>query len=274
MRKPYILSLTLIGALFLLVGCSEYQRALKTPDAELKYEVAKELFAEEKYEKAYPLFDALLKLYRGTQKAAEVYYYFAETNFYLEDYLLAAYHYKNFAKTFPNHPKTQTAYYMVGYCYYLQSPRYNLDQTYTYKAINELQLFVNLYPSSDKLMESNELIDELRAKLERKAYERAHLYYHTENYQAAVVSFNSVLDEFPDTEYRQDVLYYRALSSYRLAENSIASKQLQRFIESRTAFREFIDRYPETGLAGNLKDYLTEINTQIKSLKQNTPLES
>jgi outer membrane protein assembly factor BamD len=257
------------GALLYIIAasCGDYQAAIKSSDPEFKYNVAKKLFEEEEYQKAYPLFDDLLILYRGTQRAAEVYFYYAETSFYMEDYILASYHYKNFSKTFPNHPKTEMADYMTGYCYYLQSPEPSLDQTYTLKAINELQLFANLYPNSNKLLSVNELIDALRAKLERKAFDRAKLYYKTSHYQAAVVSFNNVLDQFPDTEYREEVLYYTILSAYRLADNSILSKKRQRFIEGRTAYREFLKLYPNSEYAKEVNFLYADIEETIKQLK-------
>ena len=255
---------------FIFSACGEYQKAVKSNDADFKYKVAKELFEKEEYQKAYPLFDDLLILYRGTEKAADVYWYYAETSFNLEDFILASYHYKNFAKTFPGHPKTEMAYYMVAYCYYLQSPVFSLDQTYTIKAINDFQLFANLYPTSDKLLSANELIDELRAKLEMKSFERAKLYYRTSHFQAAVVAFNNVLDEFPDTEYRQELLYFRVLAAYRLADNSIESKKLQRFIESRTAYREFLKLYPNSTFAAEVKELNSNIEETIALLKKNT----
>lgn len=268
----------ILPVLALLLGlntaCSEYQKVLKSTDPEYKFEKAVEYFEAEKYQRAYPLFDNLLKVYRGTEKAAEVYFYFAETSFYMEDYILAAYHYENFAKTFPNHEKTEDAYYMVGYCYYLQSPRPNLDQTYTMKAINQLQLFVNLYPRSEKLLSANELIESLREKLETKAFERAQLYYKTEHYQAAVVAFNNVLDEYPDTQYREDALYYRLVAAYRLADNSIPDKKLQRFIEARTAYREFLEKYPDSSYRSDIEAYFGDIGEKIEALKNTLETQS
>ena len=127
----------------LIAGCSKYQKVLKSTDPEVKYEAAMEYYKNEKYNKAYVLFDELVGLYKGTRKAQEVYFYFAYTNFHLGDNILAAYHFKNFQRTFSKDPKAEEAAYMVGYCYYLESPAYSLDQTYTYKAVNEFQLFVN-----------------------------------------------------------------------------------------------------------------------------------
>lgn len=251
-----------------LGACSEYQKVLKSTDLELKYEKAMEYYEDGKYNKAYPLFDELLSLYRGTLKAEQVYYYYAMTNFYLDDYILAAYHFKNFYKTFPNSDRAAKAAYMVGYCYYLESPVYNLDQTYTFKAINELQLFVNTHPESDKLYESNELISELRKKLEKKSFERARQYFQTGHYQAAVVAFNNTLNDFPGTTFREEALYLRLTSAFELAKNSIESKKLQRFIESKTAYFEFIETYPESRKAENAVAMYVKIQDQIENLKQ------
>ncbi len=266
MRKKAYIILSFI-AIFLLGSCNEFQKVLKNPNVDFKYEKAVEYYEEAEYQKAYQLFDELLVLYRGTDKAADVYYYYAMCSYELKDFILSAYHFKNFAKTFPNHPKTELAYYMVGYCHYLESPNYSLDQDYTMKAINDLQLFANLYPNSDKLLSANELIEELRAKLERKSFERANLYYNMEYYQSAVVAYDNVLDDYPDTEFREDAMYFKAVAAFRLAEKSIAEKQLQRYIESRTAYKEYMNDFPDNPRAEKLLKLFQEIDVRISNLK-------
>ncbi len=251
-----------------LLGCSEFQKVLKSPDVNLKFRKAVEYYENEKYNKAYPLFDELLTLCRGTPKAQEVYYYYAYTNYHIGDYILAAYHFKNFYKTFSNHSKVEEAAFMVGYCYYLESPVYSLDQSYTFKGINELQLFVNTHPDSEKLYECNELISELRGKLERKSFEKANLYYKTEYYHSAVVAFNNTLNDFPDTEFREEALFMRLQSAYKLAQNSIESKKLQRFIEAKTAYFDFIEGYPEGAKADLAHKMLTKIESIINNHKK------
>ncbi len=248
----------------LIMGsCSEYQKVLKSTDLDLKYTKAVEYFEDEKYNKAYPLFDELLTLYRGSSKAADVYYYYAYTNFHRADYLLAAYHFKNFNNTFPSSKKAEECAFMVGYCYYLESPVYSLDQSYTYKAINEMQLFVNTYPNSDKLLECNDYMKELRQKLETKSFERAKQYHKTTFYKAAVVAFNSTLNDFPDTQYREEAMFLRLQSAYELASSSVESKQLQRFIEAKTAYFEFSDLYPESEWKADADAISMEIRRQI-----------
>lgn len=249
-------------------ACSRYQKIVKSTDLDLKFKAAIEYYEDEKYNKAYPLLDELLTLYRGTQKAQQVYYYFAFTNYKLNDYILAAYHFKNFSRTFPNSPDAEECAYMAGYCYFLESPAYSLDQTYTYKAVNELQLFVNTHRQSVRLQECNEHIQELRKRLERKSYERADLYFKTGYYQAAVVAFNNTLNEFPDTQYREELLYSRLQAAYELAANSISSKKLQRFIESQTAYFEFIDAFPSGKDAEKATEMYAKIKRQINYLQQ------
>jgi len=256
--------IVLVGSLF---GCSEYQKVLKSTDLDYKYTKAVEYYNDEKYNKAYPLFDELLTLYRGTPKAQDVYYYYAYTNYHIGDYILASYHFKNFYKTFPNHEKAEEAAFMVGYCYYLESPPYSLDQSYTYKAINELQLFVNTHPESERLYECNDLISELRGKLERKSFEKAKLYYETGYYMSAVIAFNNTLNDFPDTEYREEALFLRLESAYKLADNSIESKKLQRFIEAQTAYFDFTDNYPESPETDKATTLYEKVKVIIKELR-------
>jgi outer membrane protein assembly factor BamD len=266
MRK--LVSVFLLAvSLLLTAGCNEYQKILKSPNVDYKYEKAVEFYNAGEFVKAKPLFDELLILYRGTEKASEVYYYYAMCSFEVKDFILAAYHFKNFAKTFPNHPKTEMAYYMVGFCNYLESPAYSLDQDFTYKAINDLQLFANLYPTSDMLMSTNELIEELRAKLERKSFERAELYFRREYFQSAVVSFNNVLDDYPDTKFREEAMFKKAIAGFKLAENSVSEKQLQRYIESRTSYLEFLQYFPESDYSKTLDNRFGQINQIINKLK-------
>ncbi len=259
---------TAFTVLLLFSSCSEYQKVIKSTDLDYKYNSAVKYFEAKKYNKAYPLFDELLTLYRGTTKAEDVYYYFAFTNYHLEDYILAAYHFKNFSKTFPNSPKAEECSFMVGYCYYLESPVYSLDQLYTYKSINELQLFVNTHRQSTRLQECNTYIGEMRSKLERKSFEIAYQYYKTGHYQAAVVALNNTLNSYPDTQYKEEALYFRLEAAYELAMNSVESKKLQRFIESKTAYYDFIESFPMSSNATDAVEMYAKIQEQILILQQ------
>ncbi len=265
--KRYI-SLFLLTSVLVLGACGEYQKVLKSTDLEYKLEKALELYEAEKYAKAFPIFDELLTLYRGTSKAQDVYYYYSMTLFQLQDYLLAAYHFKIFYQTFPNNPFADEAAFMVGYCYYQDSPAYSLDQANTYKAMNELQLYINTHPSSSHIEECNMLMDEMRGKLEKKSFMIAKQYWHTENYKAATESLNATLNDYPDTPYREEAMYLRLDASYKLSMNSVVSLQPQRFKETETAYFDFIEKFPDSKYKKEAEKIHEKVQVELQLLKQ------
>ena len=240
---------------------------MKSTDLEYKFKKGVQFYEEGKYNKAFPIFDELTNLYRGTQQGQEVYFYYAMINYKLRDYLLAGYHFKNFYKTFPRHAKAEEAAFLTGMCYYKESPAYSLDQTYTYKAINEFQYFTNVYPNSDRTDEATEYIIEMRKRLERKAYEIAKQYHTTGQFQAAVVALNNVLYDFPDTQYREEISITLIHASYELAKNSIESKKLQRYIETNTACYDFLERFENSKKAGEARQIQKLVQEEISFLK-------
>ncbi len=257
----------LLPLVFLLFSCSEYQKVLKSSDLDYKLEKAIEYYEEEKFNKAYPLLEELLTQFRGSRKAETVYYYYAKTLFGMRDHIIAAYHFKNIYQTFPNSPHEDECAFMSAYCHYLESPSYSLDQSYTYKAINELQLYVNTHSKSPRVPECNMIMDELRGKLERKSYERARQYYRMELYQAAVVGFNISLNKFPDSQFREEMLQLRLESQFLLAESSIEKKRMQRYRETLTAYNELMQYYPETDYKEEAEEIRARTQQKIQELK-------
>ena len=142
----------LIGVLIIafLSSCSEYNKLLKSSDYNKKYDAAIAYYEKKEYTKALALLEELVSVYRGTNKAEKIMYYYAYATYAVHDYLLAGYHFNNFVRTFPASDKAEECSFMYAYCYYLESPRYSLDQTDTKNAIKELQYFINKYPDSQK----------------------------------------------------------------------------------------------------------------------------
>lgn len=239
---------------FIAIGCSKYQKVLKGTNPDEKFELALKLYNKKNYYKALPLFEELTTIYRGQKKAEQVAYYYAYCNFNAGDFETAAYDFDNFTKTFPQSQFAEECAYMNAYCYYKGSPSSSLDQTYTLRAINQLQLFADNYPSSTRMEECNKLVDELRGKLEVKDFENAYLYYKMEDYKASIYAFNNLLKEYPATIYRERGLFYILRSSWLLAENSIESKKGERFLAAMTAFDNFIAAYPESEMAAEARN--------------------
>lgn len=265
MLKYKLITFSLIGTL-LLSSCTEYQKVLKSGDYNLKYEKAVELYEEGDYYRAQSLFDELISIFKGTDKAEDILYYYADCHYQQKDYVLGAYYFNNFAKTFPYSDNTQKAAYTAAYCYYLNSPRPSLDQTDTYKAISAMQLYIDKYPTSEYIDDANNIIKELRNKLEKKAYENAKLYFKLGDYHAATITLKNSIKEFPDSEYREEVLYLVIKSSYLLAEMSITSKQGERYQNTISEYYVFIDEFPQSKHLKEVEKMYTNSVNQIKLL--------
>ena len=258
----YVRNLTLFALLFLMAtSCSKYQKLLKSDDIMLKKDAAIEYYYNEDYHRTIGLLTDIIPAFRGTSHAETLNYYYAWAHYKQRDYILAAHYFRTFTQGFPRSEHAEEFLFMSAYCKYLMSPRSSLDQTETREAISELQSFINRFPQSEKVEEANGLIDELRQKLEDKAFNTAMLYFNIRDYTAAVTSFQNVIRDFPDTEYRESALYHIIRSHFLFAENSIQSRQLERYQSVVRAHSRLANRFPES-------DYITSANLML-SIAQN-----
>lgn len=260
--------LFLLPFLLFLIGCSKYQRLLKSDDYSAKYDGAVAYYDKGKYEKALPLLEELVPLYRGTEKAEKIYYYYCYTNYHLDFLYEASYHFKKFSTTFPNSTHTEETLFMSGYCKYLLSPIPSLDPTDTYTALTELQLFANTYPKHQLLDSTNILMDKLRSKLEIKSFENSKQYYQIYDYKAAIVALNNTLREFPDTKFHEEILLLLIKSNYYLALNSVKEKKLQRFNDTIEAYLNFVDSFKESNSLKEAESYYQKALEQKTKLNQ------
>lgn len=253
-------------AILIVVSCSEYRKVVKSTDIQLKYQTAIKLYEKEDYHRAMQLFDELMIYYRGTDTIEKINYYYAYCYFGEDDYLQAGYYFSKFTTTFPTSKYAEECMYMAAYCQYLYSPTHTLDQTITLDAIKGLQMFINMYPKSTRVEQCNKNIDELRAKLEKKSYEIAKLYYKTENYQASSISFKNLLKDFPDTKYREQAYYYILASQYNYALNSIETKKKERLEAAKDAYYALLTTYPQTVYEKEAKDILKNIEKELLAI--------
>ncbi len=249
-----------------LSSCSKYQRLLKGSDFEAKYEAAEKYYAKEDYYRALQLLDELIIVYRGTERAERVYYLYAKSHFKQEDYLLANYHLKYFARTFPKSPHAEEALFLSAYCSYLSSPIYSLDQTSTFEALKEIQIFINLYPNSEYMPRCNEMVDELRFKLQKKDFETAMLYLNIQDFKAAIFSFDSFLKDYPASSFREEAMFNLVKAHYMLASRSVVSKQLERYTEAVEAYEKFISAFPSSSNSREAAGYNRQAQRMIANL--------
>ncbi len=235
-----------ILAVLVLLNCGGYEKLLKSSDFNLKYEKAFYYYNKGDYTKALALFDQIAPSFRGTTRADSVYFYQAMVNFKLSDYILAGHYFKTFASTYGNSEFAEEATFYVAYCYYLSSPRPELDQTDTYNAIQALRLFLIKYPDSKRRDECAKMINEMRDKLVEKSYISAKLYFDLQDYKASIVALNNSLNDYPESKYREDILYLILRSNYMLASNSIAVKQKERYQATLDEYYSFISEFPDS----------------------------
>jgi len=257
----------LIVLIVFLSSCSEYTKLLKNPNVQEKYEGAKKYYEEGEYDKALSLFDELGTIMRGTRESENVHFYIANCHFELTDYYFANYYYKNFAKTYPNSERAEEAAFKSAYCSYLNSPKSSLDQSETEKALDEFQLFLNRYPNTELKDSTNTMIDELRLKLEKKAFDNAKLYYLTENYKSATVALQNMLRDFPDSPHREEIEFLVVKSSYLLAVNSIESKKEERLNNTIENYHKFVDSYSDSEYIKEAEKFYEDAVRELQKMK-------
>ena len=257
--RLFILSISV----FFFFSCSKYQKILKSDNLEFQYSQAVQFYNNEDYTRSVQLLEKLLTSFNDRDKKEEVYYYYSYSVFNIKDYTSAAYHFKNFNLKFPYSKKNEEIAFMSAYCYYMQSPRYNLDQQKTYEAIDQLQLFISNYQNSDRVSRANELIFDLNIKLEKKDFEIVKSYYETSKYRSAIYAIDDFLVRYPETVFLEDVGFIQLQAYYELGKNSVEEKKEQRVKEAIFACDNFLLAFP----SGNYKKETESIYKKLKEIQ-------
>lgn len=258
-----------IVSLFLLVilfgSCGEYQKALKSEDVAVKFEVASKLYDAGKYDDAIRLIEQIAPAYRGKPQAEKLFYMFSQSYYKTRQYYLAAYQFESFVSGYPKSEKVEESAYLGAKCYSMLSPVYSLDQTDTYKAIDKLQGFIDSYPNSTYLPEANKTLRELNEKIEKKVYENAKQYHTIMDYKSAMVALDNFVGDYPGTPFKEDALFYKYDSAYQLGINSIPSKMEERLNIAKTAYNSLIKFKPETKYKKIADEMMVRIETDLKN---------
>ena len=241
---------TALAALLVLAGMSacktQYDKVLEGNDVDAKYKAAFDYFNAGKYSRSSALFESLTLLTNGTERYDTVLYYLGLSNYSYKDYYTAETNFDQYLSYFPQGTFTEMAQFLRIDCLYRATLRYELDQTPTYTAITAIGEYLREHPEGANSDIARHRLQELGDRLDRKAYENAKLYYKMEDYKAARVALRNVLKDDADNIYREDILYYTAMASYKYAELSIPSKQKERYLVFHDDYLNFIGEYPES----------------------------
>ncbi|NOQ73012.1 MAG: outer membrane protein assembly factor BamD [Crocinitomix sp.] len=262
----------LILTVFVMGSCSDYYKMVKenskaTPEE--KKVAALEYYEKEDYVRAVTLLEQIIPFYKLTSEGAGLYFKYCMANYKLGDYYLSGYYFKRFIRQYPTSKNTEEALFLSSLCSVENSPQFSLDQTETYNALDQLQIFIDQYPNSSRIDTCNNIMDDLRAKLELKQFEYAQLYYQTENYKSAVVALEQTLVKYPESNYKEDIYYLLVKSNFELAINSVPTKKLERLNNTIKSYRNFVAAFPESSKLGELSSIKKQTDKAISDIEGN-----
>jgi outer membrane protein assembly factor BamD len=260
-------SLVVLAAV-LSVSCSKFNKVLKSTDYDYKLKMAQQYYEKKKYRQAQTLYEELFPIYKGTPQFEDLYYRYADCAFKQRDYVSAENLFNGFLDMFPNSAKSEEVEFLEAYSYYKQSPKPELDQTNTIKAMGMMQTFMNTHVGSPRSKEAEEIINTSYKKLEAKELQAAELYYNMGQFKAAAISYTSVINNYPDSPRSDEYKLMIIRSYYKYASLSIQEKQEERFVKVISEVQDFQDRYPESKLLKEAERYLTLSSNNIKALNK------
>jgi outer membrane protein assembly factor BamD len=246
-------------------SCSEYQKVIKNEEIAPKFKMGEALYKEGKFAKANRLFEQIVPSYRGKPQAEKLMYLNAMSYYKLKDYYISGYHFERFASSYPKSEKLEEASFLAVKSYYMLSPIYSKDQSETTEAIEKIQEFINLFTNSEYLVEANELVKELDFKLEKKAYSIAKQYNLISDFQASIKSFDNFVFEFPGSSLREDAMFYKLDSAFKLAINSVEYKKQNRLETAKIYYTTFKEKYSNSKYINDVENMATDIEEELKN---------
>jgi outer membrane protein assembly factor BamD len=253
--------------LIISFSCSDFRKIEKSQDWRVKYEAGLNYYNKKDYYRASVLFEQILPIVRGLPEGEKVQFYLAYCQFQDKLYLLASEQFKTFYETYGRSSMAEEARFMHAYSLYESSPNANLDQSSGIEAMAAMQEFINRFPNSTFRDRAVDVIATSQQKLEKKGFENAKQYYKMKFYNAAVVALNNFKKNFPDSKYIEEAYYLSILSEYDLAEQSIRSKQAERYSAVVEHYKEFVDRYPDSGFLKQAEKLYADSMDKVSSFK-------
>lgn len=256
-----------IVILLISVSCSKFRKIERSQDWRVKYEAGLNYYNNKDYYRASVLFEQILPIVRGLPEGEKVQFYLAYCQYHDKLYLLAAEQFKTFYETYGRSSLAEEARFMHAFSLYRSSPNPNLDQTSSIESMAAMQQFINRFPNSSFRDRAIEVIQTTQNKLEKKGFENARQYFKMKYYKAAIVALNNFKQNFPDSKYIEETYYLVILAEYRLAGQSLQSRQSERYKAVVDHYLEFLDRYPESEFLKDAEKLYAESLEKVNSLK-------
>lgn len=270
MRKIILFTI----AAFALISCRSQDLIRPGDSLEVAFNKAKAQYDDEDWSTAADAFETVVSIGRGTDLGQEAQFLLAESYYNNGRYLLAASEYDRYASFYPRSERREIVDFKAAVCYYRLSPRYRLDQTYTQQALERFRLFNSRYPNSERVVESSEYITELRNKLARKQYEAAEFYKRTDRFNAAIVYYDLVLDNYPESDWAEEALVDKIEAYILYADNSIPSSQQGRYESAISSYETYLQLFPNGDNRSRAEDLYDRARSEIESTDDGSDGES
>jgi outer membrane protein assembly factor BamD len=108
--------------------------------------------------------------------------------------------YATLVTKYPTDPIADDAQYQIGYVRLKQYREGSYDQASAAKAREAFDDFINRYPESEKVPQARENLKLLEGGASKSTLEVAKFYDKTKHYRAAVIYYNDVIKNSPDTD--------------------------------------------------------------------------
>lgn len=249
-----------------MVGCSGSGR-LRHSSAEEAYKKGRELYQREKYDDAIRYFRAVFSYGRASEWADDAQLLLARSYRKNKSYMLAATEYQRFMQLYRNDERVPEAEFERALCYYQSSPKYQLDQSDTRKAISSFQLFLDRYPNHSRVPEAEEKIKELREKLAHKKFEAAELYERRGMQRAAALTYETVFDKYPETVWADNALLGAIRTYIEYSNQSVQQKQAERLQKALDHYNRLVQLFPESPLLKQAESLYETAQKRMEAIK-------
>ncbi len=272
MKKNTII---LLLTAFVLSSCGNftnlYKHKLKERDYDYMYEAAKEYYVSGQYDKSIQLLNDVITIMKGSDRGEESVYMLGMSYLKNKEYDIAAETFRQYYTSYPRGTYTERARFYAGKALWISTPEAQLDQSDTYQAIQELQLFLEFYPNSPYRDEAQDIIFEAQDKLVEKEYNAAKLYYNLgtylgNNFQSCVICAQNALKDYPYTKYREDLALLVMKAKYELAYNSVLSRKAERYRDAVDECYAFKNEYSESANVKLADELLQKAEEALKDL--------
>ncbi len=267
MRVQSLLFLLLILA---ITSCGPFNKLEKSTNWEELYKGANDYYQAGEFNKAIILYDKVLPVIRGSEKAELADYNYADCHFKTKRYIEAAGYFNNFNRTYNRSPLAEEALFMNAYSLYLDSPDYNLDQQSSQEAVSAIQRFVTQFPGSASYERAMEMLVDLQGRFEEKAFQESNMYYRLKDglypgdfYRACIINFQNFAKDYPESKHNEELAYKLVEVSTGYAKNSLFVKKEERLNDALAFATTFYRRYPSSPFIGEVKKYESEAREEL-----------